>query len=66
MISYASSARVVRRCCPILGGSLLVIFFLAGPLMADEPKAADTTPPARPKVMLNPARLRFALPTAVF
>ena len=54
MISYVSSARVIRRCCPILGGSLLVIFFLAGPLMADEPKAANPTSPAQPKVNVDP------------
>ena len=60
MISYASSARVVRRYCPILGGSLLVIFLLAGPLPAEEPKAADTTP-ARPKVNVEPCAVEVRL-----
>ena len=61
MISYASSARVVRRYCPILGGSLLVIFFLAGPLLAEEPKAAEPTPPARPKVNVEPCAVEVRL-----
>ncbi len=61
MISYASSARVILRCCPILGGSLLVIFCLAGPLMADEPKAAKTTPTAQPKINVDPCAVEVRL-----
>ena len=61
MISYASSARVILRCCPILGGSLLVIFFLAGPLLAEEPKAAEPTSPARSKVNAEPCAVEVRL-----
>ena len=38
-----------------------MIFFLAGPLMADEPKAADPTPPAQPKINVDPCVVKVRL-----
>ncbi len=36
-------------------------FFLAGPLLAEEPKAAEPTPPARPKANVEPCAVEVRL-----
>ncbi len=38
-----------------------MIFLLAGPLLAEEPKAAEPTPPARPKVNVEPCAVEVRL-----